>query len=150
MNAVLLIKSVNNTLLAKILNITGHILDLYCVQLLNTTPFSKILKSFILMQNTYKRAWTGGRDEIFGAIFIKKVSFFHKKVPFLANMEHCPKFLEYALYNKLNAIRPKLKILCIQHKFSRDRDIRTKYLFRQNKYFFISEKSAVNKTFLLF
>ena len=56
MNAVLLIKSVNNTLLAKILNITGHILDLYCVQLLNTTPFSKILKSFILMQNTYKRA----------------------------------------------------------------------------------------------
>ena len=25
------------------------------------------------------------------------VPFFHKKVPFLANIEHCPKFLEYAL-----------------------------------------------------
>ena len=35
--------------------------------------------------------------EIFGAPFSKKVPFFHKKVSFLANIEHCPKFLEYAL-----------------------------------------------------
>ena len=33
--------------------------------------------------------------------FVKKVPFFHKKVPFLANIEHCCKFLEYALVVEL-------------------------------------------------
>ena len=36
--------------------------------------------------------------EIFGALYSKKKSIlFHKKGPFLANIERCPKFLEYAL-----------------------------------------------------
>ena len=33
----------------------------------------------------------------FWACFFKKVTFFDKKVPFLVNIEHCPKFLEYTL-----------------------------------------------------
>ena len=83
MNAVLLIKSVNNTLLAKILNITGHILDLYCVQLLNTTPFSKILKSFILMQKILtKELELGGEMKFLGLFLSKKFPFFIKKCPF--------------------------------------------------------------------
>ena len=35
-----------------IVKMPGHILDLYCVQLLNAAPFAKIMQSFILMQNT--------------------------------------------------------------------------------------------------
>ena len=34
-----------------IVNMPGHILDLYCVRLLNAAPFAKIVQSFILMQN---------------------------------------------------------------------------------------------------
>ena len=34
--------------------------------------------------------------EIFGARFLKKGDFFNKNIPFLANMERCRKFLEYA------------------------------------------------------
>ena len=58
----------------------GHILDLYRVRISNANPFAKIIQRFISMQN-------------------KKflVAFFQKKVPFLANIERCQKFLEYAL-----------------------------------------------------
>ena len=33
------------------------------------------------------------------------VPFFHKKVPFLANIENCSKFLEYALHTVGNAFK---------------------------------------------
>ena len=36
-----------------------------------------------------------GEGMKFGGPFFRKVSFFHEKVSFLANIEHCPKFLEY-------------------------------------------------------
>ena len=39
----------------------------------------------------------GRGGEIFGASFSRKVPYFHEKVPFLANIERCPKFLEYVL-----------------------------------------------------
>ena len=38
----------------------------------------------------------GGGGEIFGALFFLKKVLFYKKVPFLANIKCCPKFLEYA------------------------------------------------------
>ena len=57
-------------------NVSGHILDLHCVWLLNAAPF-----------------W----GEIFLCPFFQKVLFFNKKASFLANIKHCPKFLEYAL-----------------------------------------------------
>ena len=46
-------------------------------------PFVKIMQSFILMQNTYKKDWIGS-SEIFGAFF------FFQEGPFLANIGHCP------------------------------------------------------------
>ena len=50
-------------------------------------PFAKIMQNFILMQkNTYKRDFIGG-GEILGAPF-------PKKVPFLASIERCSKFLD--------------------------------------------------------
>ena len=56
--------------------------------------FAKIIQNFILMQKTQKWNWIGGG--IFGPFF-QKSALFHKKVPFLANIKRCPKFLEYAL-----------------------------------------------------
>ena len=57
----------------------GHILDLYCVRLSNAVHscenYAKIMR---------------------------KLSFFHRRLPFLANIERCPKFLEHAL-RALNA-----------------------------------------------
>ena len=59
------------------------------------------------MQNTYKRnligegGWGGGGWKIFGALFSKKVPFFIKE-SFLANIERCPKFLEYTLLYIVN------------------------------------------------
>ena len=57
--------------------------------------------SFVLMQNTYSRIGVGVN---FLVPFFQKKCFFHKKVPFshkkvffLANIERCPKFLEYSL-----------------------------------------------------
>ena len=44
--------------------------------------------------------------------FFKKVNFFHQKVPFLANIECCPKFLEYAMhcdYTETREIRENLE-----------------------------------------
>ena len=38
-----------------------------------------------------------GRVKFLGPFFQKKCLFFHKKVPFQANIEDCPKFLKYAL-----------------------------------------------------
>ena len=39
------------------------------------SPIAKIIQSLILIQNTEKRDWIGG-DEIFGALFFKKVPLF--------------------------------------------------------------------------
>ena len=73
----------------------GHIL-LYCIQLSNTAPFCKNYTKLYFDAKHLEKG-LNRRGEIFGALFSKKVAFFHKKVPFLANIECCPKFLEYAL-----------------------------------------------------
>ena len=66
----------------------AHILDLYCVQLSNAAPFCK---NYIKLCFDAKHLEKGlNRGEIFGALF-------SEKVPFLANIECFPKFLEYAL-----------------------------------------------------
>ena len=57
----------------------GHILDLYCVRLSNAVHFCE----------NYAK-------------IMRKLSFFHRRLPFLANIERCPKFLEHAL-RALNA-----------------------------------------------
>ena len=82
-----------------------HILDLYCLQLLNAVPFCKTYtklyfdaKHLEKLEKGLNKGGRGGGGEIFGALFSKKVPFFHKKVLFLANIACCPKFLEYALY----------------------------------------------------
>ena len=45
--------------------------------------------------------------------FFKKSAFFHKKVPFLANIERCPNFLEYAFHK---AVVDKPDVEFFSHK----------------------------------
>ena len=61
--------------------------------------FGKIMQSFILMQNTQKRDWIGWGC---WCPFLKTSALFHKKIPFLPNIECCPKFLEYTRTGFLN------------------------------------------------
>ena len=69
--------------------VAGHILDLYCVQLLNTAPFGEnYTKLYFDAKHLEKGLNREGK--FLGAFLLKKV-------PFLANTECCPKFLEYAL-----------------------------------------------------
>ena len=88
-----------------LVNITGDVLDLYCIDYHTPPPFAKIKHSFILTQNTSKGLNRGLK--FFGS-FSQKIALFHRNVPFLANIERCSKFLEYALhaliYSKKNHI----------------------------------------------
>ena len=71
----------------------GHILDLYCIRLLNAAPFCENYTKLYFDAKHLEKGLNsegGGGGEIFGALF-------HKKVLFLTNIERCPKFLEYAL-----------------------------------------------------
>ena len=75
--------------------LSGHILGLYCVRLSNTAPFcEKCLKLSFDAKHLVKGLNRGG---LFEALSSNKVSFFINSAPFLANIECCPKFLEYAL-----------------------------------------------------
>ena len=60
----------------------GHILDLYCIRLSNAAPFCENYTKFDT-KHLEKGLNRGERGEIFGTL--------------LANIECCPKFLEYAL-----------------------------------------------------
>ena len=55
------------------------------------------------MQNTQKMDWLEGVK--CWDPFLKKLPFFHKKVPFLVNNKRYPKFLEYALQIQSETIR---------------------------------------------
>ena len=75
----------------------AHILDLYCVQLLNAAPFCK---NYTKLCFDAKHLEKGLNREVKFLVpfFQKKYPFSKKKkIPFLANIECCPKFLEYAL-----------------------------------------------------
>ena len=77
-----------------------RILELYCIRLLNGASFCENqIKLYLDTKHLEKRLKRiGGRGGGRGLVhFFNKVSFFHKKVLFLANMERGPKFLEYAL-----------------------------------------------------
>ena len=87
-----------NTWAVSLIDMAGNIIDLYWVQLSNAVLFAKIMQSFIFIQNTQKRDWKRGRGWNVWGTFFKKVPFFHKRVPFLANVERCSKFLEYVLH----------------------------------------------------
>ena len=70
----------------------GDIVDLYCVLLSNAASFwENYAKLYFDSKHLEKGLNKGGRvwGEFFGALF-------SKKVPFLAKMELCPKFPEYA------------------------------------------------------
>ena len=71
---------------------TGHILDLDCVRLSSAAPFWKSYAKLYFgakhLQKGLSREWV----KCLGP-------FFHKKVSSLADIERCPKFLEYALIN---------------------------------------------------
>ena len=58
---------------------------------------AKIMQNFFFGAKHLEKGLNRAGGEIFGAPFSKKVPFFHKKVPFLANIERSPKFLEYPL-----------------------------------------------------
>ena len=66
--------------------ISGPNVDLLCIRQLDNTPFVKIMQSFTLMENTYNKYWIGV-SEIFGAFFLKKVSF-------SAKIRCCPNVLD--------------------------------------------------------
>ena len=91
-----------------LVNITGDVLDLYCIDYHTPPPFAKIKHSFILTQNTSKGLNRGLK--FFGS-FSQKSVLFHRNVPFLANIERCSKFLEYALHA---LIYSKKKIIYLQ------------------------------------
>ena len=78
-----------------LVNITGDVLDLYCIDYHTPPPFEKIKHSFILTQNTSKGLNRGLK--FFGP-FSQKSALSHRNVPFLANIERCSRFLEYALH----------------------------------------------------
>ena len=67
----------------------AHILDLYFVRLSNAAPFP-FCENYGKLHDVAKHLEKGlnkGDGEIFGALFSKKkVSFFHNKVLFLANI----------------------------------------------------------------
>ena len=65
-----------------------HILDLYCIRLSNAAPF---YKNYVKLHFDAKHLEKGLNRGDFWCFFLKK------KVSFLANIECCPKFLEYAL-----------------------------------------------------
>ena len=80
-----------------LLYLPGHILDLYCIQLSNTAPFCKNYATLYFDAKYLEKGLKGGEGVKFLVpFFFKKKSFFYKKVPFLANIKCCPKFLEYA------------------------------------------------------
>ena len=73
-------------------DLARHMLELYCIRLSNAAPFCQnYAKLYFDAKHLEKGLNKGGG---FLGLFLKK------KVPFLANIEHCPKFLEYALLSK--------------------------------------------------
>ena len=68
---------------------SGHTLDLCCVRLSNVASFCE---NYATLYFDAKHLEKGFKRNFWGLFFKKK-----KKVPFLANIERCPKFLEYAL-----------------------------------------------------
>ena len=70
----------------------AYILDLYCVWLSNVALFwenyAKLYFGTRLLENEWNRE----------SAFFGKSALFHEKVCFLANIECCPKFQEYALF----------------------------------------------------
>ena len=70
---------------------TGHILVLYCVWLSNAAPFCENYANLYFDAKHLEKGLNTRELEFFGP-------FFHTKVPILANIECCPKSLEYALF----------------------------------------------------
>ena len=68
----------------------GHILDLYCVRLLNVALFCENYTKLYFDAKHLEKGLNKEGGKIVGALLFKKVSF-------LANIERCPKFLEYSL-----------------------------------------------------
>ena len=66
----------------------GHILDLYCVRLSNAAPFCKNYAKLYFDAKHLEKG-LNRRVNILGSVF-------HIKVSFMANIEGCPKFIEYA------------------------------------------------------
>ena len=77
--------------------LTGHMLDLNCIRLLNAAPIcGNYAKLYFDIKHLEKGSYRGVK---FFILFFqkKKVPFFHRKVHSQANTKHCPKFLEYAV-----------------------------------------------------
>ena len=70
---------------------TGNVLVLYCVWLSNAAPFCENYANLYFDAKHLEKGLNTRELKFFGP-------FFHKKVPFLANIECCPKSLEYALF----------------------------------------------------
>ena len=77
----------------------GQISDLYCVRVSNAAPFcenyTKLCFNAKKIKNGLNRGEGRKRGKMFGALF-------SKKVPFLVNVERCPKFLEYGLTRSIS------------------------------------------------
>ena len=69
---------------SQFLQITGHILDPYCIRLSNAGPLCKNYAKFYFDAKHLEKGLEGGGGG--GGL-----------VPFLADIDHCLKFLEYAL-----------------------------------------------------
>ena len=74
-----------------LLHDTGHILDLYCIRLSKVAPFCENYTKLYFDVKYLEKGLNRGTGRNFWW------PFFHKKLPFLANIERCHKFLEYAL-----------------------------------------------------
>ena len=67
------------------------------LQLSNVAPSYKNYAKLYFDTKHFEKGLNRGGVETFGALFFKKKPFCQKKVPSLANIECCPKFLEYPL-----------------------------------------------------
>ena len=73
----------------------GHILDIHCVRLSNAALLCEKYAKLYFDAKHLEKELNKGVGE----------SFFQKKVPFLANIERCPKFLAYALPTNTSCLK---------------------------------------------
>ena len=67
----------------------------------NVAAFCENYTKFYFDAKHLEKGLSRGRVKFLG-LFFQKSPFFHKEVPFLANMKHCRKVLEYVLDEFLN------------------------------------------------
>ena len=95
------------------MGISGHILDPYCVRLLNAAPFCEnYMKLWCNAKHLEKELNRGG-----GRMVKILVHFFHKKSALFPQYWMLSKFQEYALYIKTHGPQPPEPLYFIENNY---------------------------------